>query len=81
MVLENNKVKFLTWIIYLLITLNLGLSGWSANELFKLSDKYVQKERYICDTDRLESSIDKVLNKLDKLNDRVYQFQIEKFGG
>ena len=58
---KNNKIKWLTYIISLLIAAMLFGSGLYANVVSSWG-KYVPLERYKTDIERLEKKVDKILD-------------------
>ena len=78
---ESNS-KWLTFLVYFLLSVLTITTGWSMVGLADLKDnlpkEFVRLERYKCDIDKLEkqieelrSSMDSKLNKLDNKLDRI----------
>jgi hypothetical protein len=68
--LNERQIKFLTYLVYILLTFSTLVSGWCAYRIIDMPEKYVMKERYLCDQDRLEKTLDKIDTKLDRLIER-----------
>ena len=77
-------IKFLQWLIGILLVV-LSLTGaWSMSEIYKLNKslpkEYVMMERYTADQQRGQSDqartavlLDRIDNKLDRLSERIAQ--------
>ena len=65
--LNGPVVKWLTYLVYILLTVLTIITGWHTATLSKLPDNYVRLERYQCDTVRIEQGIRDINLKLDKL--------------
>jgi hypothetical protein len=68
--LNERQIKFLTYLVYILLTFSTLVSGWCAYRIISMPEKYVMKERYLCDQSRLEKSLDNIGAKLDRLIER-----------
>ena len=64
--LNNNRVKFLTYLVYVLLTLLTAVSIYHFTEITTLPETYVRLERYICDMAKIEKQLDRIIDKLDK---------------
>ena len=65
--LSERQIKFLTYLVYALLTFATGVSCWCAVRIIDMPDKFVLKERDLCDQKRVEKTLDKIDTKLDKL--------------
>jgi hypothetical protein len=72
--LSDRQIKFLQWLIGLLLIALTLTGGWSMNEIYQLQcnlpKDYVQTERYDKDQQRVENSLDRIDRKLDRLIER-----------
>lgn len=64
--LNSNKIKFLTYLVYVLLTLLTAVSVYHFTEITNLPETYVRLERYTCDMQKIEKQLDRIINKLDK---------------
>jgi len=68
--LSESQVKWLTYLVYLLLFLLTTGTVWNINrtsEIEKsLPEKYIQKERYLCDQKKIERKLDRILDYLEK---------------
>jgi hypothetical protein len=65
--LGQDQVKWLTYLVYLLITILTVITGWHTVTIANMPKEYVRLERYQCDTRRVEKKMDKLGGKLDRL--------------
>jgi len=68
--LNESKVRWLTYLVYILLTAITIVSGWNTVKITDMPDKYVRLERYQTDTNRIERTLIAIDAKLDKLIDR-----------
>ena len=68
--LNESKVKWLTYLVYILLTLITVVSGWNTVNISALPDKYVRLERYQTDSGRIECTLQSINTKLDRLIER-----------
>jgi len=68
--LNASKVKWLTYLVYILLAVLTVLSGWNTNKISTMPDKYVRLERYQADSGRIECSLREIDAKLDRLIER-----------
>ena len=79
--LDASKIRWLTYLVYILLAFLTILSGWNTGKLACLPDDYVRLERYQTDTRRefnryqvdRESTrlkLNDIDNKLDRLIER-----------
>lgn len=64
--LDDGKVKWLTYLVYILLTIMTGLTTWHTIILFQMPDKYVRLERYIQDNSNWLERYTKDQNRLEK---------------
>ena len=68
---DTNGNKYLTILIYVLLSVITLLSGWNSVSLTGFKDtipkEYVRLERYVCDTKELREQLKSIDNKLDQL--------------
>lgn len=64
--LSETQIKFLTYLIYILITIITVVAGWNTVRISAMPEKYVQKERYLCDQERIEKKLDRILDYIEK---------------
>ena len=65
--LSGAETKFVTYLVYVLLTLLTITTGWQAITLNSLPDKYVRLERYTSDQNKVCTELNKVDSKLDRL--------------
>lgn len=70
--LDAQKVKWLTYMIYFLLTVLTVMTGWNSATISGLPEKYVRLERYQCDTTRVEKTLQSMNSKLDRLVERAH---------
>ena len=68
--LSESKVKWLTYLVYILITIITIVSGWNTVNISAMPDKYVRLERYQTDSGRIECTLQSINAKLDRLIER-----------
>ena len=68
--LNESKVRWLTYLVYILLTLITVVSGWNTVNISALPDKYVRLERYQADSGRIECTLQTINTKLDRLIER-----------
>lgn len=75
--LSKAQVKWLTYLIYILLTVLSATVGWQQvtvsalqSEMKIMPDKYVRAERYLTDQNRLEQNLCGISSKLDRLIER-----------
>jgi hypothetical protein len=72
--LSTAQVKFLQWLIGILLVVLTTTGAWSMREIYKLKsdlpEKYVLLERYTVDQNRVGNSLDRIDAKLDRLIER-----------
>jgi len=79
--LNESKVKWLTYLVYVLLTAITVISGWNTVRITDMPDRYVRLERYQTDVSRINSKLDNLIEryqtdanridaKLDKLIER-----------
>lgn len=61
-----NGNKWVQWVIGILITIALAFSGYAINRI----DTKVDKEQYRCDIVRIEKSLEKIDEKMDRFLER-----------
>ena len=71
--LSESKVKWLTYLVYILITIITIVSGWNTVNISAMPDKYVRLERYQTDSGRIECTLQSINAKLDRLIERKIQ--------
>ena len=64
--LNNAQTRFLTYLVYVLLTILTIVVGWQALTISQIPDKYVRLERYICDVNDLKEDIRCLSNKIDR---------------
>jgi len=72
--LSDMQIKFLQWLVGILLTV-LSISGaWSMNQIYQLKcdlpKEYVLLERYTADQDLKDKTLDRIDKKLDRLIER-----------
>jgi len=72
--LSDMQIKFLQWLVGILLTV-LSISGaWSMNQIYQLKcdlpREYVLLERYTTDQDLKDKTLDRIDKKLDRLIER-----------
>jgi len=65
--LNESRVKWLTYLVYILLFVLTLITGWHTVALSNLPDKYVRLERYQTDAGRIESNLKAINDKLDRL--------------
>ena len=68
--LNESKVKWLTYLVYVLLTAITVISGWNTVNISDMPNQYVRLERYQADSQRIEHSLRVIDSKLDKLIER-----------
>ena len=68
--LNGNQTKFLTYLVYVLLALLTFATGWHFRVLSSLPNEYVRLERYLCDNERLEKTLETIDGKLTRLIER-----------
>ena len=68
--LNGSTVKWLTYLVYILLSVLTLITGWHTVALSNLPDKYVRLERYQSDAGRIESNLKNISDKLDRLIER-----------
>jgi hypothetical protein len=74
--LSEKQVKWLTYLVYFLLAMISLVTVWNVDQIAKandritftnerLPDKYVIKERYLCDQARIEKKLDSIEAKID----------------
>ena len=67
----NSNSKWLTLLVYILLTVLTVITGWSTVGLSALKDRlpkeFVRLERYLEDAGKLSKQLDKIDQKLDRL--------------
>ena len=70
-IIKGNNTQMWRKAVMLLFLLVVCAGGWFGNELWnglkECQKNTVPKERYLCDTARIESKLDQVNNKVDAL--------------
>ena len=68
--LSESQVKWLTYLVYILLFFLTAGTIWSINRVSEieasLPEKYVQKDRYLCDQLKIEKKLDRILDYLEK---------------
>lgn len=65
--LSTGMVKWLTYLVYIMLFILTILTSWHTVTLSALPDKYVRLERYTCDMQRIEKALSSIDTKLDRL--------------
>lgn len=68
--LNNRKAQWLTYLVYVLITLLTAVSLYHFKTIVELPDNYVRLERYTCDIEKVERRLERISDKLDRLIER-----------
>jgi len=68
--LDSAKVKWLTYLVYILLASLTLISGWNTTKISAMPDKYVRLERYQSDSGRIECTLRDINSKLDRLIER-----------
>ena len=68
--LNESRVKWLTYLVYILLSILTLVTGWHTVALSNLPDKYVRLERYQSDASRIENNLKTINYKLDRLIER-----------
>ena len=68
--LTSTQIKFLTYLVWGLLTFLTIATAWTMLELYNLPKNYVLLERYQCDQESLKMGIEKLDRKLDRLIER-----------
>lgn len=68
--LDNATVKWLTYLVYILLVVLTLMSGWTTTKIAAMPDKYVRLERYQADSGRIECTLRDMDTKLDRLIER-----------
>ena len=61
--MKNNKI-IVSAIVGLFVALIIAATGWNFKVTAEIPAKYVDKEQYRCDQERMESKIDKIYDLL-----------------
>ena len=69
--LARREVKWLTWLVYLLLTVLAILTGWNTNRINDMPEKYVRLERYLCDVGKIEKTLQSLGTNISKLDDKI----------
>jgi len=64
--LNGNQVKFLTYLVYVLLTILTIVVAWQAVTIAQIPDKYVRLERYGCDVKDVKERLKALDTKLDR---------------
>jgi len=74
----GNATKWLTLLVYFLLTVLTVMSGWQQVQMVRVNDKfdtlpkeYVSKERYLCDRADFKTQLARINDKLDYLIKRA----------
>ena len=65
--LNNTAIRFVTYLVYILLALLTLTTGWQAVTLGNMPDKYVRLERYNSDQNKICAELTKLDTKLDRL--------------
>lgn len=65
--LNKTQVKILTWVVYALIFFLTTITGWQQIQFFNMPDNYVRLERYKTDSNRMDTTLGRIENKIDQL--------------
>jgi hypothetical protein len=75
--LSTRQVKILTFVVYILITLLTLTTGYQQTQIIaqngkldRLPETYVALERYKCDVETLNTKLNRMDDKLDRLIER-----------
>jgi len=79
--LDQSKIRWLTYLVYILLVFLTILAGWNTSKLACLPDDYVRLERYQADTkrefdryqvdrERTRLKLNDIDSKLDRLIER-----------
>jgi hypothetical protein len=69
--LNGRQVRFLTYLIYVLISVVAAATSYNFWKIAEFPEKYLLLERYSCDQQRIESSLHKIDTKLDRMIERA----------
>jgi len=67
---NNAKVQWLTYLVYILLVVLTIISGWNTSSIQSIRDTYVPTERYLTDQVRLDTALNRINGKLDRLIER-----------
>ena len=67
MSIREDHIKFLGFIVTILLIIISGITGWHTTILASLPNNYVRLERYNCDETKQQTTLQRIETKLDTL--------------
>jgi transposase len=62
---DEKQVQWLTYLIYILLSVLTVIASWHTVKITSLPDTFVRLERYNADQSRVEKSLDAINQKMD----------------
>ena len=68
--LNGNQIRWVTYLVYILLSVITLITAFHAYQISTLPDKYVRLERYKSDVDQMIKQQERIADRIDKILNR-----------